>query len=71
VCCEYCYGERELVLTVVLNMCVVIMLWGKGTGVNGCTECVCCEYCYGERELGLTVLLNVCVVNIVMGKAYC
>jgi phage-related holin len=44
------------------------LLWGNGTGVNGCTECVICEYFYGEMELGLTVVLNVCVVNIVTGK---
>jgi hypothetical protein len=44
------------------------LLWGKGTGVNGCTECVCCEYFYGERELRLTDVLNVCVLNIIMGK---
>jgi hypothetical protein len=36
------------------------LLWGKGTGVNGFTECVCFEYCYGERELGLAVVMNVC-----------
>jgi hypothetical protein len=55
-------------LTVVLSVCVMNIVMGKGTGVNCCTECVYCEYCYGERELGLTFVLNVCVANIVMGK---
>jgi hypothetical protein len=53
---------------VVLNVCVVNIFWGKGTGFIGCTECVCFEYCYGERELGLRFLLNVCVLNIIRGK---
>jgi hypothetical protein len=36
------------------------LLWRKGGGVNGCTECVCYEYCYGEREVGLTFVMSVC-----------
>jgi hypothetical protein len=49
-------------------MCVLrILLWGKGGGVNVCTERVCCEHYYGEREVGL-LLYKMCVVNIVMGK---
>jgi hypothetical protein len=52
--------ERELGLAVVLNVCVLNIVMGKGTGVSGCSECVCFEYCYGERELGLAVVMNVC-----------
>jgi hypothetical protein len=53
VCCTYCYGESEVGLTVVLNVCVVDIVMEKGRWGYVCTECVCCEYCYGEREVGL------------------
>jgi hypothetical protein len=45
---------------VVLNVCVVKVVLGKGTWGYGCTECVCFEYCYGEREPGFTFVLNLC-----------
>jgi hypothetical protein len=30
VCCEYCYGDRELGLAVLLKVCVVNIFMGKG-----------------------------------------
>jgi hypothetical protein len=30
VCCEYCYGEKELGLAVLVNVCVVNIVMGKG-----------------------------------------
>jgi hypothetical protein len=38
--CEYFYRERDLGLTVVMNVCVVNICMGKRNWGNGFAECV-------------------------------